>query len=65
MTEERQCVRCGGRIPEGSEYCPSCGAASDGSAYEHRAETVYMDSRRYGRRPVSYTHLTLPTKRIV
>lgn len=40
MTEERQCVRCGGRIPEGSEYCPSCGAASDGSAYEHRAETV-------------------------
>lgn len=51
MTEERQCVRCGGRIPEGSEYCPSCGAASDGSAYEHRDETVYMDSRRYGRRP--------------
>lgn len=52
MTEDRHCVRCGNRIPEGSEYCPSCGAGLDGSAYETRAETVYMENRRgYGRRP--------------
>lgn len=49
--EERHCVRCGNRIPDGSEYCPSCGAALDGSAYDPRADEVPVVRRDYGKRP--------------
>ena len=46
--EERHCVRCGEPIPAGSEYCPTCGAALDGTPY-NRVETFYMDRAGYGR----------------
>lgn len=46
--EERNCVRCGEPIPAGSEYCPTCGAALDGTPY-NRVETFYMDRAGYGK----------------
>lgn len=46
--EERHCVRCGEPIPAGSEYCPTCGAALDGTPY-NRVETFYMDRAGYGK----------------
>ena len=36
--EERHCIRCGEVIPEGSEYCPTCGASLDGTAYDRTAD---------------------------
>ena len=36
--EERYCIRCGEPIPEGSEYCPTCGAALDGTPYDRTAD---------------------------
>ena len=36
--EERHCIRCGEAIPEGSEYCPTCGASLDGTAYDRTAD---------------------------
>ncbi len=47
--EKKICVRCGEKIPYGSEYCPTCGAALDGTPY-NRVETFYMDKSRYGLR---------------
>ncbi len=47
--EEKKCVRCGEKIPNGSEYCPTCGAALDGTPY-NRVEMFYMDKSRYGLR---------------
>ena len=32
--EDKLCIRCGELIPAGSEYCPTCGAALDGTAYD-------------------------------
>lgn len=49
--EERKCVRCGHLLPEGSAYCPNCGAAPDGTAYDARADEKPVIRRSYGKRP--------------
>ena len=49
--EERKCVRCGHLLPEGSAYCPNCGAAPDGTAYDARADEKPVMRRSYGKRP--------------
>ncbi len=49
--EEKKCVRCGETIPYGSEYCPTCGAALDGTAYD-RSQDFYRDRTGFGRREV-------------
>lgn len=46
--EDRHCVRCGEPIPAGSEYCPTCGAALDGTPY-NRVETFYSDRVGFGK----------------
>lgn len=48
---ERYCLKCGEKIPEGSEYCPVCGAAPDGTPYNKQVETVYMQRGNYGTMP--------------
>ena len=35
------------------------------AAIDHGADAVYMGGARFGARPVSYTHLTLPTSDLV
>lgn len=47
--EKRYCLRCGEEIPAGSEYCPTCGAALDGTAYD-RSESFYRDKTGFGRK---------------
>ncbi len=51
MNDNDYCMKCGARLPEGSEYCPECGASRDGSPYKKQVETVYVDRQGYGRRP--------------
>ena len=49
--EDKHCVRCGQPLPAGSEYCPTCGAALDGTAYD-RSQDFYRDRVGFGRKEV-------------
>ena len=49
--EDKHCIRCGELIPAGSEYCPTCGAALDGTAYD-RSQDFYRDRTGFGRKDV-------------
>lgn len=49
--EDKHCVRCGESIPAGSEYCPTCGAALDGTAYD-RSQDFYRNRVGFGRKEV-------------
>lgn len=43
MTEEnRFCVRCGARLPEGAEFCPECGASVDGGGNPYVSQQPYQ-----------------------
>lgn len=43
MTEEnRFCVRCGARLPEGAEFCPECGASVGGGGNPYVSQQPYQ-----------------------
>ena len=60
----RQLLIAGGSLMALSA-CASTGATSGGSAAAPSAASVAEEARIARAVPVSYTHLTLPTKRIV
>ena len=63
LVNDRRAYGCGGYTPTPTPIL--CGAINIGSIATYDGESTYILNGNYTITAVSYTHLTLPTKRIV